>query len=65
MDERRRGIAVDRGISFTGLLAIAFIVLKLTHVINWNWWWVLCPLWGPTALILVILIFVFILSMIK
>jgi hypothetical protein len=33
------------GIGFTGLLAIVFITLKLTHVIDWSWWWVLSPLW--------------------
>lgn len=33
------------GIGFTGLLTIAFIVLKLTHVIDWSWWWVLSPIW--------------------
>lgn len=26
-------------------LTITFVVLKLTHVINWSWWWVLSPLW--------------------
>lgn len=31
------------GIGFLGLLTIVFIVLKLTHVINWSWWWVLSP----------------------
>lgn len=31
------------GIGFIGLLTIAFIVLKLTHVIDWSWWWVLSP----------------------
>lgn len=31
------------GVSFLGLLQIAFIVLKLTHVIDWSWWWVLSP----------------------
>jgi hypothetical protein len=30
---------------FSSLLAVAFIVLKLTKVINWSWIWVLCPLW--------------------
>ena len=35
----------SRGIGFCGLLTVAFIVLKLTHVIAWSWWWVLCPLW--------------------
>lgn len=32
------------GIGFPGLLAIIFIVLKLTEVIDWSWWWVLSPL---------------------
>lgn len=41
------------GIGFLGLLTIAFIVLKLTDVIGWSWWWVLLPLWGPVALVLV------------
>lgn len=35
----------ETGVGFTGLLTIAFIVLKLTKIINWNWWWVLSPLW--------------------
>ena len=35
--------------SFGTLLAIAFIVLKLIHYIDWNWWWVLSPLWIPIA----------------
>ena len=39
---------------FLGLLTIAFIVLKLTKVIAWSWWWVLCPLWIPVSVALVI-----------
>ena len=39
------------GVGFLGLLSIAFIVLKLTGVISWSWWWVLLPLWGPLALV--------------
>ena len=46
------------GISFLGLLAIVFIVLKLTGFIAWSWWWVLAPLWGGLVLALVILGFV-------
>lgn len=42
------------GIGFFGLLGVAFIVLKLTGVIAWSWWWVLAPLWGPTAVALAI-----------
>ena len=33
------------GVGFVGLLTIAFIVLKLTKVIDWSWWWVLSPIW--------------------
>ncbi len=40
------------GISFCGLLAIVFIVLKLCHVIDWSWWWVTAPIWGPVVLVL-------------
>lgn len=35
----------NSGVGFLGLLTITFIVLKLTHVINWSWWWVLAPTW--------------------
>ena len=37
---------------FFGLLAIAFIVLKLTGFVGWSWWLVLAPLYVP-ALILI------------
>ncbi len=46
------------GIGFTGLLTIAFIVLKLTGVIEWSWLWVLSPLWIG-ALVAVILVILF------
>jgi hypothetical protein len=35
--------ASSGGIGFFGLLTIVFIVLKLTHVISWSWWWVFSP----------------------
>ncbi len=43
------------GIGFFGLLTIVFIVLKLTHVINWSWWWVLAPSLIPLGICAVIL----------
>jgi hypothetical protein len=49
------------GIGFTGLLTVLFIGLKLTHFIDWSWWWVLSPLWiGLAILIPVVLIMFFI-----
>ena len=44
------------GIGFTGLLTVLFIGLKLTHVINWSWWWVISPLWIGFAVSVVVLI---------
>ncbi len=32
-------------------LFLTFLVLKLTKVITWSWWWVTCPLWGAFALV--------------
>lgn len=42
------------GVTTTGLLTIAFVVLKLTHVITWSWVWVLSPLWISVAIALVV-----------
>ena len=38
------------------ILFIVFLVLKLTNVINWSWWWVTAPLWIPVSIVLVLLI---------
>lgn len=37
------------GIGFLGLLCLLFIALKLTGYIQWEWLWVLAPLWIPVA----------------
>lgn len=40
------------------LLTIAFVVLKLTHAINWSWWWVLSPIWIQFVLGVILFIIV-------
>ena len=52
----------NKGIGFTGLLTIAFIVLKLTKVINWSWWWVLSPVWIGLALVILLIILMYLLD---
>jgi hypothetical protein len=47
------------GIGFFGLLTILFVGLKLGGVINWSWWWVLAPIWGPLCLVLFIILGIF------
>lgn len=44
------------GIGFTGLLTVLFIGLKLTHVIDWSWWWVLSPIWISILLVIVVVL---------
>ena len=39
--------------SFSCLLTIAFIVLKLCHVIEWSWLWVLSPIWIGAIVVVV------------
>ena len=49
------------GIGFFGLLCLIFIVLKLTHVIDWSWGWVLLPFYGPLLLGIAFFIFMMVL----
>jgi hypothetical protein len=53
------------GASAVSILGIAFIVLKLTHAINWSWWWVLSPFWIPLGLALIIGVFALVIGAFK
>ena len=50
------------GIGFMGALFITFLVLKLTNVIDWSWWWVTAPLWAGIALGLLIFLIIIIVT---
>lgn len=73
MTEMERSNTMSKGNStviggngFCGLLFITFLVLKLTHVIDWSWWWITAPLWVPigavATLFVVLTIIYYILS---
>lgn len=51
--EYRTNLSIDLGGPLFILFCV-FVVLKLTHVIAWSWWWVTAPLWGGIALVLLI-----------
>lgn len=38
-----------------GLITIGLILLKLTGLINWSWWWVLILVWPPLFLALFVI----------
>ena len=45
-------------ISLSIILFIIFLILKLTHVIDWSWWWITSPLWiGAILAIIALVIF--------
>lgn len=48
--------------SMSDMLFVVFLVLKLTHYIDWSWWWVTSPLWIGFALWLVLVIIICILT---
>ncbi len=55
MSESSKSITIG-GTGFFNLLFLVFLVLKLTNVINWSWWWVTAPLWGPVAVLLLLVV---------
>lgn len=65
MSDKSGSSSSSGGIGFVGLLAIAFIVLKLTGYIDWAWAWVLSPIWISVSCWLVaigVLLFLAVLS---
>jgi hypothetical protein len=51
-------VNVSGGMGLGSVLFIVFLVLKLTEVIAWSWWWVTAPLWIPFAIMIVIFVVV-------
>ncbi len=42
-----------------GGLFFLFLVLKLTSIITWSWWWVTCPLWIAPVIFVVLFVVLF------
>lgn len=50
------GHATTAAPGFSTLLGLVLITLKLTGYINWDWKWVLAPLWMSAALVAFIIL---------
>lgn len=50
--------ATSSGLGILGVIGIVLVTLKLVGGVidNWSWWMVLLPFYGPTAIVLMILI---------
>ena len=50
---------LSTGMGPFSLLGVAFIIMKLAGVgavASWSWWWVTMPFWGPTVIILALIL---------
>ena len=64
MNDNNKSSGSTGGILWT-LLAVAFIVLKVTHLIDWPWVWVLAPIWIPVGIVLATIVIVLIVVLTK
>ena len=53
-----------KGLSFTSVLVIILIVLKITNLIDWSWWWVFAPFWVQSVAILVVILVITVVDLI-
>ena len=44
MDTEKAGTL---GTGFFSLMFLMFLGLKISGMIDWNWWWVFAPIWVP------------------
>lgn len=42
------------GLSMPFIVFLVFLILKLTNLIGWSWWWVTSPLWIVAAIIILL-----------
>ena len=50
MSDNKQTYSID----FGWALFLVFLILKLCGKIDWSWWWVTAPLWGPVALVIIL-----------
>lgn len=55
----KRNNQTTGGIGCSGVLFLIFLVLKLTGLISWSWWWVTSPLWIGFAFVVLALVIIF------
>ena len=44
-------VELQHSVPIADMFLVAFVVLKLTGVIDWSWWWVLSPIWIVLGLV--------------
>ena len=47
------------GLSLPVVVFVVFLILKLTNLVTWSWWWITSPLWIVVALVVVLAVISF------
>lgn len=47
------------GLSLPVVVFVVFLILKLTNLVTWSWWWITSPLWIVAALVVVLAVISF------
>lgn len=47
------------GLSLPVVVFIVFLILKLTNLVTWSWWWITSPLWIVAALVVALAVISF------
>ena len=55
----------SKGMPLGGVLLVIFVVLKLTGLITWSWWWVFSPIWIPLLIVVAVFLIAMIIMTIK
>lgn len=58
-DMRRSGMVLG------GVVFVVFLILKLTNLIDWSWWWIVSPLWISVGFAFVLTLGIFLYSLLK
>jgi Flp pilus assembly protein TadB len=53
---KREDAQTASGLSLPVVVFVVFLILRLSGVISWSWWWVTSPLWIVAAIIVAITI---------
>lgn len=59
MKEEKKNTILLVSVGVTSAVAfIILMILKLTKIITWSWWFVTLPLWGPVGLLFIFILIV-------
>ena len=61
----RNSERLGSGLTVPTIVTLVFVILKLCHVIDWRWIWVLAPIWMTFALAMLVLFVVVLIEAIR